>query len=450
MKTLITLITFCLFHSAAVATHLYGGYITTKKISGRKYEIRVLVVSDPNSPASQFLTNIDIDYGDGVLETVQRLSQGNLEGPFRTNTYVTTHEYQSDGIFVVTYTDPSLVDGIFNVNYGESGNTKLVLEAMIRISPTILSKENPAPLAYTFPYAGYGKPFSYNPTFIDMEGDNISYELLSNPDLPNYQLPATMSMNPYSGMITWNNLNHQGLFLIQYKVNSFDKGQLVAYSIVTQVIRVKDIVSDFPTPPSVPNTDIAPAGWYRSVVATPGPVLQPFILPFSRNSNFTDCNIKVFSELLQSSNGSVELKQNDSQQLANFSWSALTNMIRTTPYFVTFRLQSKTDAQQIKDYDLAFYHGAPLTTYNNEILIGDNNVSVYPNPSTTGNSFFILPPYSCNSVLRIFDMAGKEIVHTLLTQSSYNWEHPHQPAGLYLYSVELTNGSILKGKVVVE
>lgn len=450
MKNLTTLLAICLFHFSAVASHLYGGYITTKKISGRIYEIRAIVVSDPASQANQTLTDITLDYGDGTTDKVQRFSQGNMESTtFRTNTYVATHEYQSDGVFLITYADPSLVEGIFNVNGGQSGNINLVLEAMIRVSPTQISKENPAPLAYTFPNIGYGKVLTYNPTFTDIEGDNILYELYSSANIPNYEVPVTLSINPYSGMLTWSDPRYEGLFLVQYKVSSFtNDGQLLAYSTVVQMIRVKSFVSDFPTPLSVPNADIAPAGWYRSVVNTPGPVLQPFI--FNRNSSLISCNIKVYSELLPL-NGSVTLQQNDSQQLANFSWDALASMIRTTPYFVTFRLASKDDPQIIKDYNLAFYHGAPLTSSTHEISAAGEHVSVYPNPSATGSSFFMLPAHTTSdAVLRIFDIAGKEIVHALLTQPTYNWEHTQQPAGLYFYQVELANGNVMKGKVVVE
>ncbi|MES2781120.1 MAG: T9SS type A sorting domain-containing protein [Bacteroidota bacterium] len=444
MKNLIIILAICLFHFSTFASHLYGGYITTKKLSGRQYEISVTILGDPHGAASQ--TSIKLSFGDGDSQTVARLSLANLEDNFRSNIYKTIHEYQSDGVFIITYSDPNLVDNIVNVNGGQSSNSSLVIESMIRVSPTLLSLENPRPLAYTFPSVAFGKSLTYNPTFIDAEGDNIVYELLSSTNLLNYQLPAAMTMNQHSGMVTWNNINFQGLYLIQYKVSSYESnGILNAYTIVTQMIRVVDLVIDFPTPVHFPNTDLAPAGWYRSVVNTSGWVQQPFIMPLNNNTN---CNIEVYSELLHL-NGRIETNQNDSQHVVNFFWEALAGMNRPTLYFVTFRLQSTKLARVSKDYNVAFYHGAPLTTGVNEWRGENEKVSVYPNPSTNGSCIFLLPTQSPNTMLHIYDMAGKEIVNTPVIDASYTWDHSSETTGLYFYQIEMPDGHLFSGKVMI-
>ena len=145
MKRLAFLFSFFLLVSSSQASHLKGGYINYKCVSGRSYQITLVTFSDPNSPADINTSNAFIFFGDGDSLTIQRTQRVAVSVNLVENIYITTHTYVSDGNFLINFTDFSFVDGIVNVNGGDSKNQQFYIESFLKINSTIGAFNSPEP-----------------------------------------------------------------------------------------------------------------------------------------------------------------------------------------------------------------------------------------------------------------------------------------------------------------
>lgn len=243
------------------ASHYRAGEITYSQISGRLYRITAVTYTDPASQANQFTGTINIEWGDETRDVVARTEKVTVSPTAQRNTYVFDHEYQSDGIFIVSLTDPNRVDGIFNINQGQSGNTPFYVESMIRISGTI--GNNQSPILSVPPLVDGCLQFLYlhNPGASDPDGDSLVYTLVvpqqgpKNP-VPNYEKPRTsdsFSIDPHTGTLFWAKSIYEGLYNIAIKVSEYRNGQLVGYVIRDMQIRIRNCVNDVPVINTIAN-----------------------------------------------------------------------------------------------------------------------------------------------------------------------------------------------------
>jgi uncharacterized repeat protein (TIGR03803 family) len=84
------------------------------------------------------------------------------------------------------------------------------------------------------------------------------------------------------------------------------------------------------------------------------------------------------------------------------------------------------------------------------ILVNNNNVSIYPNPSH-GEFIIMLQNITDKTHIEIYNMLGQSIYMNNLTQNSTEINLSGQPTGLYLYRViDGIGENIGSGKLVVE
>lgn len=250
----IVLLAFVLLGTDCYATHYRAGEITYAQISGRRYRITAITYTDPESLANAFTGSITIEWGDKTNNQVPRSSLEKLNATAQRNTYIFEHEYQSDGVFIISLMDPNRVDGIFNINGGASGNTPFYVESMIRISSTI--GNNQSPILTVPPLVDGCLQFLYlhNPGAYDPDGDSLVYVLdipkqgTNNP-VPNYETPRTsdsFAINPFTGTLFWAKSISPGLYNIAIKVLEYRDGDLVGYVVRDMQIRIRDCVNDIP------------------------------------------------------------------------------------------------------------------------------------------------------------------------------------------------------------
>lgn len=429
------------------ASHLYGGYLHTKKITGRLYEITLVVYSDLNSIADANTAAVKLQFGDGTKNTVSRTNTHIESVRFRKSIYTTQHEYASDGSFLISYSDNNLADGMVNINNGRSADEPLFIETLLTINEAWNDVYSPQPLAFevcnTAVKSGY--VVSYNPVFADPQNDSISYELASAGDFAKqgYQIPEGMKINAYSGTINWPlSTASAGAYLIYFKVNSYREGFLQSSSLIAQPFLVSRAGIVFPSYTEAVGCDLAPAGWFRKVVQ-PGDLMQlTFKSGLQQDGFYYDltCHSGLFFKNTDSNSTAGEIK------VMNLNWKTKVTDVSALPYFVVYR-QRALSSNFINDQVLGVYVGAPLTTALHESIKNKVSVNAFPNPLKKSCRFeFELPG---TATLVIYDLAGKQ-VFSQAVQNEFEWDRNVLPSGVYMFTLHASGSLIHRGKLILE
>lgn len=236
------------------ASHYRAGEITYRQISGRLFHITATTYTDPQSSANQFTGTLGIFWGDGTNTTVTRLRVDPISDNVQRNVYEYDHEYQSDGLFLISLTDPNRVQNIVNINGGLSDNTPFYVESLIRINGAIGNNQSPVLTVPPIVDGCLQFLYTHNPGAYDPDGDSLAYTLTTPKqatgiDVPNYVDPVasdSFKLNPITGTLFWAKPVGAGLYNIAIKISEYRSGILVGYVVRDMQIRIRDCVN---TPP---------------------------------------------------------------------------------------------------------------------------------------------------------------------------------------------------------
>jgi gliding motility-associated-like protein len=244
--------------NCAQGSHYRAGEITYRQITGRLFRITATTYTDPQSSANQFTGTVTIFWGDGKNDVVTRLRVDPISDNVQRNVYEFNHEFQSDGLFLISLTDPNRVQNIVNINGGFSDNTPFYVESLIRVNGAI--GNNQSPVLTVPPIVDGCLEFLYlhNPGAYDPDGDSLAYTLTTpkqatGVDVPNYVDPVasdSFRLNPITGTLFWAKPVGAGLYNIAIKISEFRQGILVGYVVRDMQIRIRDCVN---TPPVFAN-----------------------------------------------------------------------------------------------------------------------------------------------------------------------------------------------------
>lgn len=434
--------------NSASATHLFGGYITAKKVSGRTYEISLFVYSDPNSVADAGTTSVELQFGDGSRQEVTRTSTQAESARVRKSIYTIQHQYAADGSFVISYRDLNMADGVININNGRSDNLELSIETKINVTPSMDDTYCPQPLAFeicnTTIKAGY--VLTYNPAFTDQDDDSVAYQLVSPLELTKqgYEIPEGMGIHAYSGTISWPlSQKITGAYLLYYRVNSYRDGILLSSSLIAQPFFVNTAGITFPSNTEAPGCDLAPAGWLRKVVL-PGDLVSQDFISNTQEGGFS-YSLTAYSGLfLKNADSSSTL--NAGNKTIHINWQTVHGDFSTLPYFIVYR-QRALNGNFINDHVLGVYVGAPLTTGLNGISKNKTAVSVYPNPVKASCRFLF--ELSGETTLTIADITGKQVFRSPV-YNGFEWSRGRVPQGIYSFTLQSSDGFMHRGKLILE
>jgi hypothetical protein len=443
MKSILTLLTICISCISVYASHILGGYIAAKQVTGLHYQITAVVQSDPNSPSNNQMADIELNFGDGTKETVSRATLA-TENNVQRNIYVVHHTYAADGEYMITYTDPNWAANIVNLNGGFSDIIPVKLQCWINVKEALTNQQSANPLAYEQVKGRLNHPLHYNPTFVRADGDDIYIELLAErSDLTNFNLPQNSIVNAHSGMLTFTPAQ-PGLFLFVFRIHTSKNGIETSQTDMMQLIQVLDGVAASPTV-EVINATLFDQGWYGKAV-TPNEQLSQSVLFTLTNNPFS---AEVYSELTDKGATTTIVNTALNQRHAKLDWTALPSYQRNTPYFITYRYRSSAD-NYIDDYNVAVYFGAPFNTGLNDNLWNQAAVKVYPNPVIDGTCTLLIPDNRSAATVSIYDALGR-VVYTSkvnnqqLVLKTYTW-----PTGMYSYRVLTSNGLAKTGIFIVQ
>lgn len=241
------------------ATHISGGQIQYRHISGTTYEIRFIGYRNVNGIQFQ---NGTIDFGDGtsfggedgaVLPWVREDPENGREKW----QFALTHTYTGAGNFRVSYSEENRSGAIQNIP--GSISTPFYLEAMIAIDPLFGGNSSPSFDTPDF-YGAIGQPYFTSFSIEDPDGDSLSYRLtqplqgsgtavedylyLDDPSL--YQgTPGLFQLSSTTGNLIWatNNLanipDQQAVdFNLAIKVFQWRNGFIIGETTIDYTIEV--------------------------------------------------------------------------------------------------------------------------------------------------------------------------------------------------------------------
>jgi hypothetical protein len=344
--------------SSAYSSALLGGEITCRNINGLKYETTLTIYRDTISgymPLSYTITYQDAT--DTIIASHIVNTPPGVLGPngFKSYKYIDTIIFPFTGSFKASAWDccRDSVDNISNANsYG------MYIDCMVLADG---NNSTPKFLSAPITLAQFNRPFSYNTTPYDSNGDSLSWELSIPYDasidsangnitilpLPYVLPPADSSfpinMDSLTGDITFKP-NQTGKFQIVVKMKEWRNGQLIGYITRDMELLVIQSLNLPPTSnalitilPQVNNTN-----WVQGT-QTPTinlSTVENLTIEFHAvdSSNFNGPWVFYYGSAFQ--NTSAYHYQSGSTYWYDgwFVWYPTLNNISNNPYFTTLRV----------------------------------------------------------------------------------------------------------------
>jgi len=324
------------------ATHNRAGEISYKQLGDNLYEITLVTYTRVETQADRPV--LEIDWGDGTIDSLERLETPELVGvDINKNTYTSIHTFPGPGLYKVSLEDPNRNADV--VNIPNSVNVPFFIESEIIINPFLGKNNSPILLNPPIEEACLNTIFLHNPSAFDADGDNLVYSLieaigLSGEPIPGYTFPEGVSIDSTSGTLTWDKPNIEGEFnfaiLIQEYRNGFLIGSIIRDMQVSvsicdnnppEIKHLSDICIEAGTSLSVDiNAYDIDSGQFISLSATGGPITQ------------VNGDLASFSEVLGQDSVS-----------GKFNWNTGCSHVRSSPYQVFFKAQDNDSQVQLVD-----------------------------------------------------------------------------------------------------
>jgi hypothetical protein len=244
MKRIVILYVLLMLSAAGFSTHLRSGYISVERVQPLqfRYRITLTVYTNTGSPVLFGGDNDVLEFGDGnsilVPETPADL-RPDLGPGIGVAQFTTVHTYSSPGSYVVSYSEPNLLDGAVNVT--NSANFPLLLHTSFMVDPVLPFTETPAFLSEPYFMATAGVPFSLS-VAVDNTEDIFSYYAF----YPHHQItiPPSMTIDPYTGVVSWDtqfrNAYTLGSYIIPIHItfSRFVDGQYVTLGQMMRLVQI--------------------------------------------------------------------------------------------------------------------------------------------------------------------------------------------------------------------
>lgn len=253
-----------LFPSLLWATHNRCGEITYRQIGANTIELTITTYTKISGPSIQAdRQRLNVNWGDGsVEEQVNRIDTNLLFPDIQENIYVARHAYPGANPFgqpyVVSMGDPNRNDNILNINGGASINEVFFLQTEVYLFNPSFFGFNSSPILLEKPvdFGVVGQVFQHTPNGFDPDGDSLAYELvtpLSAQGVPvlnyvpvtdiNPGITNTASLDPLTGLFTWDAPQRAGEYNIAIKIKSYRNGQYLGAIIRDIQIKIENAIN---------------------------------------------------------------------------------------------------------------------------------------------------------------------------------------------------------------
>lgn len=384
-KFLFTTIFFFSILIFASATHNRGGEITVRQIDYLQYEATIHTFTKASSiPADR--DSLEICWGDGTCEWIFRDSSELINNDTKLNWYSAPHTYNIEGDYLITMTDPNRNGGILNVDPPVSDNVPFHLQTFIKV--TSLTNSTPSFLNEVNYIAIAGAVFQHNVAAVDIEGDSLSYQLITpyqatdtpvpNYSFPNELMPGTnnsIGIHSELGTITWDSPQLIGEYAITIEITEYRSGIMMSKSIRDMQIIV---VNGLTSPPAVQLSTMIPTnlelGDTISFEINGTDQENAEIRMHAYGSPFSLSNPPIFSAPTDFQSAPIN---------ASFYWEVPNDITElVSPYYLVFKLEEKMgDTIGLATYEVLKLNilGLPTNTSlprpTQEI-----DINIFPNP----------------------------------------------------------------------
>jgi gliding motility-associated-like protein len=188
LSLMLVFLTLCTY-----ATHQRAGEITYKYLSPLTYEVTIVTYTFTPSLADR--PELELHWGDGAYDVVDRVEKIDLPNNVSRNTYTYNgtgtggrHTYPAPGSYMLWLEDPNRNAGIFNIP--NSVNIPFYIETELVINPFLGENSSPVLLNPPIDNACVFQPFVHNPWAYDPDGDSLSYRIDSCKGQGGYYIPG--------------------------------------------------------------------------------------------------------------------------------------------------------------------------------------------------------------------------------------------------------------------
>ncbi|MCQ2286373.1 MAG: gliding motility-associated C-terminal domain-containing protein [Bacteroidales bacterium] len=326
----LTLIGLLFVSNLLFATHQRAGEITYKHITGLTYEFTIVTYTYTPSLADR--PELEVVWGDGSTEVIERTNKVNLANEISKNTYVAKHTFPSSGSYAISLEDANRNAGIVNMN--NSVNIPFFLETTLLINPFIGANSSPQLLNPPIDNGCMHQIYYHNPGAYDADGDSLSYALVpcrgyGGENIPGYSLPIApvgISIDPVTGDLIWNSPQMQGEYNVAILITEWRNG--VAIGTVTRDMQITIAACDN-EPPQIITID--------DTCILAGTTLVFDVTAMDANSSQVTLSATGGPFQVQAPTAVFPPQTDEPTFTTQFVWHSSCNHVRKLPYQVTFK-----------------------------------------------------------------------------------------------------------------
>jgi|WetSurMetagenome_2_1015567.scaffolds.fasta_scaffold00096_35 gliding motility-associated-like protein len=327
------------------ATHNRAGEITYRQISDLTYEVTVTTFTYTKSLADR--PQLDVEWGDNTITTVNRISETTLPNYYKKNVYISTHTYPGPGIYKIVMQDPNRNYGVINIP--NSVNVVFSIHTTLIVNSSFGTNSTPILLNPPYDKAALGHIFIHNPGAYDPDGDSLSYALTvctkeDGKNITNYTLPEasdTIYVNPVTGDLVWDSPVKVGIYNVAMEIQEWRNH--VKIGVVERDMQIEVYDSDNNPPVTSPLVNFCvEAGDTVDFPVTATDVDNDKVTLIAASGIFTltDCPATFTSEV--SSAGYAK---------ARLYWIPCYSDVRHQPYDIVVKSEDNNAEVQLVDID---------------------------------------------------------------------------------------------------
>jgi len=348
-RTVILALFFLLVTLAVNATHQRAGYITYRHISGLTYEITLVTYTYTPSPADR--PKLEISWGDGTTEDLNRIEKLDFPDNISKNTYMGTHTYDAPASYVISVEDKNRNGGVLNIP--NSVNVAFYIETTIVINPFLGPNSSPIILNPPIENACVNQPFIYNPAAYDVDGDSLSYKLVfckgdDGLDVPGYSYPLasnSFSLDPITGDLYWDSPMYVGEYNVAFHIEEWRHGIKISSVTVDMQILVAPCNNRPPVIEDMEDICVVAGTTINRIIKATDPDVNDIITLTAAGGPFLLSNSPpVFPQPVYGT-GAVQ---------SYFSWQTNCLHVRKNPYSIVFKAKDNSSPVNLIDIKTLF------------------------------------------------------------------------------------------------